>query len=100
VRRQVCTAEPKLHRFYTVEVLDSFVNKLGGGVVETLLGYNLRGAQRMRLAYKRRRSILQGVAAGEKYEVIAAEVGVSLALVRKVVKEARTEPATIGRPKR
>ena len=97
VRRMGCTAEPVAHRFNTVEVLETLIKKFAGKRVQELLGHNRRGAERMRTYHARRDAVLAKVRAGGKYEVIAQEVGVSLASVRKYVREAATGPLPPGR---
>jgi hypothetical protein len=92
-----CTAEPVAHRFNTVEVLETLIKKFAGKRVQELLGHNRRGAERMRTYHARRDAVLAKVRAGGKYEVIAQEVGVSLASVRKYVREAATGPLPPGR---
>lgn len=83
VRRLACTAFPKSHRFNTVEVLESLIAKIPRKRIEEYLGHNRRGAQRNRTAHERYMAAVQLINAGEKYDVVAADLGVSLASVRK-----------------
>lgn len=87
VRRQQCEAFPDKHRFNTVEVLETLIKKFPRTRIEELLGHNRRGAERNRLATERREKALAMIREGEKYDVIAATVGVSLASVRKYARE-------------
>lgn len=98
VRRLACT-QVKEHRFNTVEVLETLIRKFARTHVEKLLGHNRRGAERMRIAHQRRQAVAAGIKAGVKYEAIAAELGISLAMVRKHAASLRgDEPAKMGRP--
>jgi transcriptional regulator NrdR family protein len=98
VRRLTCTAV-KEHRFNTVEVLETLIRKFARTHIEKLLSYNRRGAERLRLAHQRRQAVADGIKAGVKYEAIAADLGVSLATVRKHAAALRDgKPGKIGRP--
>lgn len=83
VRRLACTAFPRTHRFNTVEVLESLIAKIPRKRIEEYLGHNRRGAARNRTAHERYTAAVQLINAGEKYDVIADQLGVSLASVRK-----------------
>lgn len=96
VRRYQCELH-KAHKFNTVEVLETLIKKIARSQIDKLLSHNRRGAERMRLANKRKAFILLSVARGVKYEAVAADLDVSLGLVRKVVKEFTDGPGKIGR---
>lgn len=101
VRRRACTG-PEEHRFNTVEVLQQYINKLGGRARrDKVLAYFERGAAQRRLTLWRKAEVGRLSALGVKQVAIAAELGVSLDCVRVNVRKLRNgQPGKIGRPRK
>lgn len=83
VRRLSCTAFPREHRFNTVEVLETLITKIPRKRIEQYLGNNRRGAARNREAHERCMATIRMINEGDKHDVIAATLGISLSSVRK-----------------